>query len=599
MATYTSNKQFSNGSYGNYTHYLTLSYEQDTLGNYTKINNLLVQLQNRTPNLSWPYGTLTGTATIYKWENEKWVLQCSEGFSLSVNLNSTSLVTLKNATPNQKIEHNNDGTCKIRVVIETAMAGVAAGPDGTTTYDITLPDIPRANTISCSSPYIGDTAIITISKKISEFTSTVAYEIGTLTGTIAEKTSETVLSLDTNSLKEEIYTLMPKEKSIKGTIKCTTYSGDTKIGDTTTAEFSLYAKEDECKPDVDGTVIDTNEATIAVTGDSSKLVKHLSKPKVTVTATPKNSATIDSYSINLNDGQTSEQQEHTFDKIESDKITVNATDSRGYSNSKDLTPQVVDYVKLHINLIDVSRIEDISTEVLLNADGVWFNGSFSDTIQNTLNASYKYRASDSTEWIDGGTLEVITDGNTFKFIDVSLGAEYDYNKEYQFKIILTDTLMTVGSEDKEIVIVPKGQEAIAIGEDTVWVYGDLLINDKNLLDLTYPIGSTYISVEDTNPSTLFGGEWEQLKDRFLLAAGDTYTAGVTGGEAEHTLTVDEIPPHTHQNKNSVRVVSGTTYYVPGLTTSGYDVVTTGSTGGGKAHNNMPPYLTVYMWKRIA
>lgn len=122
---------------------------------------------------------------------------------------------------------------------------------------------------------------------------------------------------------------------------------------------------------------------------------------------------------------------------------------------------------------------------------------------------------------------------------------------------------------------------------------------NDIVNLIYPIGSVYMSINSIEPSTLFGGTWEQLKDKFLLAAGDTYTAGDTGGEATHTLTVDEIPPHTHQNKNSVRVVNGSAYYVPGLATSGYDVVTTGSTGGGQAHNNMPPYLAVYMWKRIA
>lgn len=62
-----------------------------------------------------------------------------------------------------------------------------------------------------------------------------------------------------------------------------------------------------------------------------------------------------------------------------------------------------------------------------------------------------------------------------------------------------------------------------------------------LLDQIYPIGSIYMSVNSSNPGTLFGGTWQQLKDRFLLGAGDTYAAGAQGGEASHTITTQELP----------------------------------------------------------
>ena len=121
--------------------------------------------------------------------------------------------------------------------------------------------------------------------------------------------------------------------------------------------------------------------------------------------------------------------------------------------------------------------------------------------------------------------------------------------------------------------------------------------DALAVSKVYPVGSIYMSVNSTNPSTLFGGTWEQLKDRFLLAAGNTYSAGSTGGEATHTLTVNEIPSHSHRVgviSNSQMGGSGYYYFV----TSGSDISTT-DVGGDAAHNNMPPYLTVYMWKRVA
>ena len=65
-------------------------------------------------------------------------------------------------------------------------------------------------------------------------------------------------------------------------------------------------------------------------------------------------------------------------------------------------------------------------------------------------------------------------------------------------------------------------------------------------DKVYPVGSIYMSVNNTSPASLFGGTWEQLKDRFLLGCGDTYSNGATGGEASHVLTEEEMPSHEHE-----------------------------------------------------
>lgn len=124
-------------------------------------------------------------------------------------------------------------------------------------------------------------------------------------------------------------------------------------------------------------------------------------------------------------------------------------------------------------------------------------------------------------------------------------------------------------------------------------------------DLIYPIGAIYLSVSATNPAILFGGKWEQIKDRFLLAAGDTYSNGSIGGEANHILTIEEMPSHKHQiktnnddwNNSAGGGNYGTTHDGANswYNTNWY----TENSGGNAAHNNMPPYLTVYMWKRVA
>ena len=133
------------------------------------------------------------------------------------------------------------------------------------------------------------------------------------------------------------------------------------------------------------------------------------------------------------------------------------------------------------------------------------------------------------------------------------------------------------------------------------------------IDQVYPVGSIYMSVNSTSPSTLFGGTWERLKDTFLLAAGDAFPAGATGGEVEHLLANDELPAdmgsfsalnwnHLTQQWNNTTGIVSTTIRTQDRTVPTGDVVganTYNLNGGGQAHNNMPPYLAVYMWKRTA
>lgn len=126
----------------------------------------------------------------------------------------------------------------------------------------------------------------------------------------------------------------------------------------------------------------------------------------------------------------------------------------------------------------------------------------------------------------------------------------------------------------------------------------------------HPIGSIYQSVLPTDPSELFGGTWELLKDVFLMAAGDKYAAGSTGGEAEHVLTVSELPKnigqlnaiswasHKDDTKGAFSIKQN---HLDRTLPYGKDSgdATYSLSGGGASHNNLPPYLAVYTWVRIA
>lgn len=120
----------------------------------------------------------------------------------------------------------------------------------------------------------------------------------------------------------------------------------------------------------------------------------------------------------------------------------------------------------------------------------------------------------------------------------------------------------------------------------------------------FNVGDLFISTNATSPAARFGGTWTQIKDTFLLAAGDTYAAGATGGEAAHTLTVNEIAAHDHPVTSQGYNVSLVGDSPAAGSASGWFYGSggnsrTGSAGGGSAHNNMPPYLAVYVWQRIA
>lgn len=122
---------------------------------------------------------------------------------------------------------------------------------------------------------------------------------------------------------------------------------------------------------------------------------------------------------------------------------------------------------------------------------------------------------------------------------------------------------------------------------------------EDIFNRIYPIGSIYTSVNSINPHELFGGTWEQIKDTFLLSAGDTYPAGSTGGEATHTLTINELPEHNHAIYIDDPGTGGKWGPTGTVQQSTSRFTSTGNAGGNQPHNNMPPYLVVYVWKRTA
>ena len=170
----------------------------------------------------------------------------------------------------------------------------------------------------------------------------------------------------------------------------------------------------------------------------------------------------------------------------------------------------------------------------------------------------------------------------------------------------------------------KNLSFVATQGDTVDLGG--YVQKSELLDLIYPVGSIYMSVNSTSPATLFGGTWEQLKDRFILAAGDSYTAGNTGGANNisintttggHTITQEELPNRTMFSYNMADssassgsgISWGSVAKANYVATCNQDAINQWKvqTLQNQPHShsisvttsNMPPYLVVYIWKRTA
>ena len=156
-----------------------------------------------------------------------------------------------------------------------------------------------------------------------------------------------------------------------------------------------------------------------------------------------------------------------------------------------------------------------------------------------------------------------------------------------------------------------------------WHDNQLSLNE--LFDRIYPVGSIYISMNETDPGTLFGGTWERISGRFLLGCGVTgsnannradfeqlptdqqiwfseASTGQTGGEYYHTLSAQEMPAHSHLLKSTESATNNgqgwSTYAVNYFADNGHYLGTT-ITGETLGHNNIPPYITVTMWQRIS
>ena len=498
------------------------------------------------------------------------------------------------------IGHDNNGAKSFSAYAECAIYTSAVNCKGSGSWS--LPDIGRAsqpslNTWPNNSPNfnVGDTIVVHMNRKSTVFTHTVVMKLGSYSYTIGTGVTDNI-SLDTDRIASSLYAQIPNSNSMTGEIAVTTYSGDTVIG---TSSCAIIAHVVNSNPTFDVSYEDSNSNTVAITENNQYIIRNNSTLKISVSnAQALNSATLKSITAVVNgntvagtlNGSTGTINVGVVNVSHDTEVTVKIVDSRGNEGIREITVLVYDWT-LPSAIIKLNRKSNYYSESILNV-----NANYS-SIGGKNEVTIKYR----TKKVENSAFSTYTtiQNNT----DENFTADNEY--EWNVQVNVADKL---GSTTYNLLL-PRGIP-IAYVDTKKNSFGvncfpknekSLEINGKTVFDMVYPVGSVYVSVNSTSPATLFGGTWVQIKDKFLLSAGDTYKAGATGGEATHVLTVDEMPRHNHSIDNLNASGSTTPYMtVQAQEKKGYGGnVQTFFTGGGQAHNNMPPYIVVYIWQRTA
>lgn len=504
-------------------------------------------------------------------------------------------------TTTHRVNHNADGSksCTITDVFNiNATIDGRKVPSITASGNIVLDAIPRQATITSANDFTDDGTPSLNYSNAGGFTASAALVFAgkqiSRSGVITGK-SGTYTFVLTDAERDTL------RAACAGISMQVTYRLTTTIGGTAhTSEVVRTMSMSDAAP-VLGAVsyADGNATTTAITGDAKVIVQKQSDLQVTFgAATARKGATIAEYSATFAGVTKTSSSVVTFDfgKVDvsdNQPLVFSVTDSRGLKTSTIITVTIEPWWE-PTSTIDLQRKNNFEPETHITATA-WYAVLGG---KNEVTISAKYRKSGSS---DAWATVALANG-----VESTVTCERDYAYEWQVttsdKLGSTTQTLTLGRGIPTFFI---DTSLSAVGVNCFPASAGVFQLGENAFFTAqgaYPVGAIYLSVNDTDPATLFGGTWERIGGRFLLGANDTYPAGSTGGEAEHTLTIDEMPKHNHSLDNYNTAAGNTTPYmtVQAQSKVGYGGnVQTLNTGGGKPHNNLPPYLSVYMWKRVS
>lgn len=561
---------------------------QSIQGNYTDVGWSISAWLNEKDGYTWGGATRGDIGTCRMVINGSVV----GSFGMSLNNGAGPGTGLGSSSGSTRIYHNSDGTKSISAYIDFVQGGsdmhVSSTASGAQT--ITLSTIPRASvpTVSKSTADAGSQITVYTNKKAS-FTHTITYSIGSASGTIGTGVVDSV----NWTIPKELLKQFTTTATGSCTISCTTYNGSTKIGDTKTCTLNISVPTDAYPSASISSIVENN--TYVKNKNASITVQTISDKTVNVTASGQYGATIKSITVanGASTGKLTASGSVRMTGLSSGTYTMSVTDSRGITKTVTSTQTYYSYRAPQITQATCARTSQTSSNGTLTVAG-----AYSNILNNVV--SIKIKRADQSAVNITPTYSGTNWSSSKAYTDLA------YTNAYSWTITVGDSF---GQSAVTTFTLSASQPIWFLGKTLARLAGKLFcqnvttdsltVDSKSLLDRTYPVGSIYMSTVSTNPKDLFGGTWEALGGRFLIGADSTYKAGATGGEATHKLSIAEMPAHTHGYKlayggnDPARGLNYGTNYV-GTFLDG-DFVN--DRGGNGPHNNIPPYLSVYMWKR--
>lgn len=377
---------------------------------------------------------------------------------------------------------------------------------------------PLKSVIGATDANIESSSAITVTRYNTSYTHTITYKLGSAAGTIATKSTNTSISW---TVPAAFYAQIPNAKTGTCTLTCETFNGNTSLG-SSTCTITVTASSGKCQPAVTAMVADTNATTKALTGNAATLIRYKSTASCTLNATPKNSATISSLSIagssvtgTTSNGVTTATKSYSSVSTTSFKFVAN--DSRGYSTEITKTPTMVAYINLSCNPV-LSRPTPTGSSIVMTFTGDIFRGSFG-ACSNTLTIQYRYKESGGTygSWQTIESTNIVFGTATYRSSStISVGEEFDYQKDYVFQVRATDggtvsgTAYTLSTVTKTITV-KRGIPVFDWGENDFNVNVPLMLNNVNILNIMYPVGAVYMHSSSTLPTAISGiGTWTSV-----------------------------------------------------------------------------------------
>lgn len=385
-----------------------------------------------------------------------------------------------------------------------------------------------ASDVGATDANIGAKSTITVTKYNTNYYHSLQYSFGSISGYITSSgdVQSTEVKFSNASVSFTVptsfYAQIPNAKTGKCTITCRTYSSSsstTVLGDPSTCTFTATATG---SPGVSGAIVDTDSTTIALTGNSSTLIRYRSNPKCTITATPKNSASISTVKIRGTavTGTTGSNgvvtAEKTYSNASYTSFAFAATDSRGYSSSITLNPTVVSYVELTCSPV-ISRPTPTGSSIVMSVSGALYRGSFG-AASNTLTLDYRYKTTDGSygSWKTIPSSSIVLGSSKYTVSSFSIGEDFDYKTSYVFQVRARDGATVNGtsyilSTVTKTVEVQKGIPVFDWGENDFNVNVALMLSNVNILDIMYPVGAVYMHSSNTLPAAVSGvGTWSSV-----------------------------------------------------------------------------------------